>query len=354
MAILLPKPKGFSLAAAAAFYRSFVPGSGMAAADTEPLTFAFRLDGSFAAVGVALAETDDALTLAVAGTRDRAAVVGQVSRFLGLDADGDAWLDVGRRDPVVGRMQREFPGFFTAAKASPYDAATWGVISPRLSLPAAAAIKMQLAREHGDVVTVGGRVHPVFPAPAVLAKLRRAPSLSALPEEKVTRLRAVAEAALAGRLDPERLRAMTPEDAVVDLQSIRGVGPWTASHVYFRGAAPQDALPTIEPRVLRGWGLAAGVAHPTADAFARAAEAWRPFRMWAAVLFARYLARRGEWYAPGLASARTRAIADAGAGADQGASPRVRSRLRRDSQGPGSWKEPSSDQAGFVAPETRS
>src|SRR5262249_18235117 len=147
MTILLPKPKGFSLAAAAAFYQSFVPGSGMAAADAEPLSFAFRLDGSFAAVGVAIAETEKTLTLAVTGTRARAAVVRQVSRFLGLDADGDAWLDVGRRDPVVGRMQREFPGFFTAATASPYDAATWGVIAPRLSLSAAAAIKMQLARE---------------------------------------------------------------------------------------------------------------------------------------------------------------------------------------------------------------
>jgi DNA-3-methyladenine glycosylase II len=128
-----------------------------------------------------------------------------------------------------------------------------------------------------------------------------------LPEEKLARLRAVAEAALAGRLDPERLRAMTPDEAAADLQTIRGVGAWTASHIYFRGAAPRDELPTIEPRVIRGWALAADVASPSIEAFARAAEAWRPFRMWVAVLFARYLARRGEWYAPGLASARSQA-----------------------------------------------
>jgi DNA-3-methyladenine glycosylase II len=301
----LSKPKGFSLDAASAFYTSFTPGSGMAAADTAPLTLAFRLDGTFEAVAVALSETDEAVTLDVVGTRNRAAVGRQVRRILGLDADGDAWRDVGRRDPVVGRLQRSFPGFFTAAKSSPYDAATWGIIVARLSMTAAAKIKLEIAREHGDEVILGGRVHHVFPAPRELKALRH---IEGLGDEKVARLHAVADAALEGRLDAERLRAMTPEEARADLQSLRGVGPWTASHIYFRGAAPPDALPTIEPRVLRGWGLAAGKDRPTTDAFTRAAEAWRPFRMWVAVLLARHLARSGDWNAPGIANERARAI----------------------------------------------
>ena len=305
MRIHLKKPNGFSLAAASAFYASFVPGSGMAAAETGHLTLAFRLDGSFEAVAVALAETADTIALDVAGTRDEEAVVRQVTRILGLDADGDAWRDVGRRDPVVGRLQREFEGFFTAAKPSPYDAATWGVIAPRVSIRAAAKIKMEIARVHGEVVAIGDRVHHVFPSPRALTALRRIEGLS---NEKLARLHAVAEAALEGRLDPERLRAMTPDEALADLQKLRGVGPWAASHIYFRGAAPPDGLPTIEPRVLRGWGLAADIAHPTAKAFARAAEAWRPFRMWVAILVARHLAARGGWNAPGIAGERARAI----------------------------------------------
>ena len=250
MRIHLKRPRGFSLAAASAFYASFIPGSGMAAAATAQLTLAFRLDGSFDAVAVVLAETDDTVTLDVTPAVDDRAVARQVTRILGLDADGEAWSDVGRRDPVVGALQRAFPGFFTAAKASPYDAATWAVIAPRLSIPAAAKIKTRIARLHGDAVTVGDRVHHVFPSPRVLASL---PRIDGLAEEKVARLRAVADAALQGRLDPDRLRAMSPDDALADLQQLRGVGPWAASHIFFRGAALPDALPTIEPRVLRGW-----------------------------------------------------------------------------------------------------
>src|ERR1700722_18812353 len=298
MRIQVKKPRGFSLAAASAFYASFGPGSGMAAAETAHLSLRFRLDGAFDAVAVALSEGEDSLAVDVAGTTDGGAAERQLTRILGLDADGDAWRDVGRRDAVVGKLQRTFEGFFTAAKASPYEAATWSILAQRLSIRAAARIKTQIARDHGDMVAIGDRVHHVFPSPRTLKAIGR---IEGMPDEKVARLRVVGDAALEGRLAPDRLLAMTPDVALTDLQQLRGVGPWAASHIYFRGAAPRDGLPTIEPRVLRGWGLAAGVAHPTEDAFVRAAEAWRPFRMWVCILLARHLARTGGWHAPGIA-----------------------------------------------------
>jgi DNA-3-methyladenine glycosylase II len=304
MRIPLTKPAGFSLQAASAFYESFTPGSGMAAADTNgALTLAFRLDRSFEAVAVGLRETKEGLSIEIAGTKDEDAVVKQVTRILGLDVDGDAWL--GTKDPVLRRVQREFPGFFTAAKSSPYDAAAWAMIVTRLPMKTASKIKMQIARDFGDAVTLGGRTHHVFPAPA---KLLEVDSVVGLAEEKLVRLRGIALAALEGRLDADRLRAMSPSTALADLQQLRGVGPWTASHIYFRGAAPIDELPTIEPRVLAGWGDAAGVSEPTEEAFVRASKAWRPFRMWAAILFARHLGRVGGWNQPGLAKARASAI----------------------------------------------
>jgi DNA-3-methyladenine glycosylase II len=201
-------------------------------------------------------------------------------------------------------LKSEFSGFFTAAKSSPYDAATWAVMAPRTSMRQAARLKMEIARELGDVVVLDGVAHSVFPSPAALAQLQKFPGLS---DEKVSRLRAVADAAKAGALDVERLRAMHVEDALAELQEIRGVGPWAASHIYFRGVAPADALPTIEPRVLHGFAAAAGIAVPTADEFERAADAWRPFRMWVCVLLSRHLARTGNWRAPGLAKERAAA-----------------------------------------------
>jgi DNA-3-methyladenine glycosylase II len=297
----LGKPRGFSLQAAADFYKSFVPGSGMAVAATDRLTLAFRLDQTFEAVGVQLRETQDSVVADVTGTQDAARVAKQVRRMLGLDADGDAWLEVGRRDPVVGKLQREFPGFFTAAKPSPYDAAVWGVISPRMNMRAAARLKLALSEQEGDKLELFGRAQHVFPSPTALLALDRFPGLPAL---KLERLQGVARAALAGKLDAERLRAMPVEAALAELQELPGVGPWTASHILFRGGALQDAVPLVEPRLLHGLGDAYAIASPTPQKLAEIAEGWRPFRMWVCVLLARHLANVGGWHRPGLVAER--------------------------------------------------
>ena len=298
------KPLGFRLAAAAEFYAGFTPGSAMAAAAGDDLTLAFCLDATFAPVAVALREEADTIVADYAGTAEPAILREQLARILGLEVDGSAWREVGERDPVVGGLQRTFAGFFTAAKASPYDAATWAVLAPRMPIQRAADVKRAIARTHGTIVTLNGCTHHVFPAPAQLATLEACDGLSA---EKVTRLRGVAEAALRGQLDAELLRALGEQRALAELQELRGVGPWAASHIYYRGAAPLDALPLAEPRVLHGLALAYGLDAPSETTYARIAEAWRPFRMWIAILLMRNLARTDRWHAPELGRERAAA-----------------------------------------------
>jgi DNA-3-methyladenine glycosylase II len=297
----LDKPHGFSLQAAVDFYTGFIPGSGMAVASTERLTLAFRLDRSFEPVAVQLRETPASVIAEVAGTRDAERVAHQVARMLGLDVDGKAWLEVGQRDPIVGKLQREFPGFFTAAKASPYDAAAWGVISPRMNMRAAANLKLRICERVGDRVELFGQAHHIFPSPTQLLALRAFPGLPAV---KLERLQGVARAALAGKLDAERLRSMPVEAALAELQELPGVGPWTASHILFRGAALRDAVPTVEPRLLHGLADAYGIASPTPEKLLEIAEGWRPFRMWVCVLLARHLGNVGGWHKPGLVAER--------------------------------------------------
>jgi DNA-3-methyladenine glycosylase II len=144
----------------------------------------------------------------------------------------------------------------------------------------------------------------VFPSPRALLHLGDVEGLSA---EKIARLKGVAQAALDGKLDASRLRSMDERAALAELQSLRGVGPWTASHIYYRGAAPQDGLPAAEPRVLHGLARAYALASPSQEDFERIAEGWRPFRMWVCILLSRHLARSGGWHAPGLANERAAA-----------------------------------------------
>ena len=55
----------------------------------------------------------------------------QVERILSLDVDGSGFLAVGKRDPVVGELQRRYPGLRPVGFWSPYEAAAWTIIRPR-------------------------------------------------------------------------------------------------------------------------------------------------------------------------------------------------------------------------------
>lgn len=283
------RPPGFSLAAHSAFYASFTPSSGMAAAGTGhgQLTFSFRLDGTFEATVVALREEGGSIHARFVGPSDATAVKRQVSRILGLECDGAAWLALGKKNPVVGALQSKYPGFYTATFPSPYDAAVWDMFATRTPQKRAAQLKAAFAAEHGDVLTLDFP-QAVFPGPRALLEVSAFPGLA---QERMLRLQSVAKAALEGKLDAERLRTMPEAEAIALLETIRGVGEWTSNHVLKRGAGPPDAAPTPTPPVCELVGQLAGLAKtPSPQEVLEISEAWSPFRMWVTVLLARALA----------------------------------------------------------------
>jgi len=283
----LQAPFGFSLAAAADFYAGFAPMGGAAQQRERKLQLAFRLDGTFEAVSATLKQQGSSINVELLGTKDVARVTKQLSRMLGLDVDGRAWAAVGERDPILGGIKQFFPGFFTAGFPSPYEAGVSGVLSHRSSVKQAGALRRKLSEAHGT--EVGGLF--VMPSPEQLLGVKQ---FIGVPAQKLEVLHGLARAALDGRIDAERLRALPTEEALEQLESLYGIGPWTAHHMLLRGASAQDALPTAEPRVLRAFALA--YERPESD-FASVAEAWRPFRMWASILLVRNLAREGQWAA---------------------------------------------------------
>jgi DNA-3-methyladenine glycosylase II len=69
------------------------------------------------------------------------------------------------------------------------------------------------------------------------------------------------------------------------LESLPGVGPWTAQGILMRGCGSADTIPTEDTisreAVSHFYGLAAT---PTDAEWLKISEKWRPFRMWATVL----------------------------------------------------------------------
>jgi DNA-3-methyladenine glycosylase II len=187
-------------------------------------------------------------------------------RFLSLDVDARGWPGVARRDPVIADAQRQLPGLRPCGFHSPYEAAAWSVLSQRIRITQAARLRSDLVDRHGD--------DGAFPAPQRLRGL----DLD-LPGRKTEYLRAVAEAALDGRLDAVALRAVDPGEAVAMVQEIKGIGPFAAELIVLRGANAPDVLPRRERRldaeITDRYGPDRGLDE--------IATAWRPYRTWAAV-----------------------------------------------------------------------
>ncbi len=98
------------------------------------------------------------------------------------------------------------------------------------------------------------------------------------------RLHGVARAALDGVLDRARLRALPVARRSRRCLELRGVGPFSAQGIVFRGAGVVDEVtdePVSRRAVQRLYRMDHPLDHP---GMLRVAEAWRPFRMWALVL----------------------------------------------------------------------
>jgi DNA-3-methyladenine glycosylase II len=280
-------PRGpFSLASSIRFLEGFTPAA-YAGPQDAALELAFPVEGSWETAGVRVWQDGDQVTAALVspsspGPELMAAVRAQVERILSLDVDGSGYPAVGERDPVVGRLQRRYPGLRPVGFWSPYEAGAWTIIGHRIRIGQAAAIKARMARELGDPVTFGDSVVYAFHSPARLASLETFPGLIG---RKPEWLRSMAQAALEGQLDAARLRGLPRETALKELKKLPGIGDFASGLILLRGAGDPDAVAYHEPRLALAVRDAYGLPGPaTPEQLTEISESWRPYRTWVTVL----------------------------------------------------------------------
>lgn len=273
----------FSLAAAQSFAGGFPSSIGGGEVGEQSIAMAFPVEGTDSSAAVELSQRANGV---VVGRSDAPTslldqVQRQAARSLSLDHDGSGWPDVGKRDPVIGRLQEAHDYLRPVCFYSAYEAATSFVIGQRISMRQGAAIKKRLGAALGDEATVDGHPYVAFPRPARLLETRE---LAGLPERKVEWLHGVARAAMDGMLDTEALRALPHDDALARLRELPGVGPFTAEAVLLRGCGVADDIPESEALSLQA--AADLYSRPGLDraGYLEIAENWRPYRMWAVVL----------------------------------------------------------------------
>lgn len=256
----------WSLETSKRFWEGFSPSALAASGAPDEIRATFLSDTDWTRVDAVVTQSAGTVRIAVAGPGDLSAATHQVRRFLSLDIDGRAWPAVGDRDPVIADAQHRLPGFRPCGFYSPYEAAAWAVLSQRVRITQASALKADLVAAYGD--------DGAFPAPSVLLGL----DLD-LPGRKNEYLHAVAEAAASGLLSGARLRGLEPGEALRQVTTIVGLGPFASELVVIRGANFPDVLPQNERRLEEE---IARLYRPGRTSH-EVADAWRPFRAWAGV-----------------------------------------------------------------------
>src|SRR2546426_1099432 len=117
-----------------------------------------------------------------------------------------------------------------------------------------------------------GHTH-LFPRPEALADADL--TSIGLPRARAATIRALARGEVA--LDASR----GLEDAVARLTSVPGIGAWTAHYIAMRALGQPDAFPAGDLGLRRALGNGAGPLAPAR--VAERAEAWRPWRAYAAM-----------------------------------------------------------------------
>ncbi|MCD2197356.1 DNA-3-methyladenine glycosylase 2 family protein [Actinomycetospora endophytica] len=279
-------PEGpFSLDLARTAVMRWAPVSRFARDTDRPFTLAAIADDDLRPVAFALTQdaVDGPVTVEITGSGDPDRARQQCARIVSLDHSAVGLDAVATRDPAVGELLDRHHGRRPTLFPSPYEAAAWAVISPRIGKTQAAALTRRIAADHGETLTVAGESVTTFPTPGTLLGLDEIPGL---PLEKVRRLHGVAHAALDGELDVARLQALGPDGARAALRRIRGIGEFWSSGIWLRACGVVDEWPD-EPLATAALARIHGRdPHDYDDpaTLAAATAPLAPFRMWVAFL----------------------------------------------------------------------
>jgi AraC family transcriptional regulator of adaptative response / DNA-3-methyladenine glycosylase II len=235
--------------------------------------YAGILEVTHDAAGAAMVATTDGLPEALAA--DAAA---RVRRMFDLDADVGAIGAYLSSDLSMAPLVAERPGLRVMRGWDGFEVAARTIVGQQVSVARARHLNGVLAARAGSHRPAeGGPLIRAFPTPREVLDADLAGM--GMPAARIAALRAIAAAAL----DDPRLfdRGPTVEATIARLRAIGGVGDWTAHYIAMRACGEPDAFPASDIGLLRGGADAEG-RRPTPADLLRRADAWRPWRAYAA------------------------------------------------------------------------
>lgn len=250
--------------------------------DPTTIVMTFPIEGWRGPAAVTLQQREDtSLDVHVYSDVDQEKAMQQALAAMSANEDASGWLEVGQRDSFVKELQEKYHAMRPTKFHSPYEAAASLIIGHRITVRQARVIRAQIAKQYGEVFTIAGEQFYAFPTPQKLLEIT---DFKALNDVKIQRLHGVAQAALDGLLDSDYLQSIPEEQALKELETLPGVGPFFSQGILHRGAGVRDSF-THDDLTYHAIQMAYNLPEPpTTEQVLEIAEKWRPYRMWVIVL----------------------------------------------------------------------
>lgn len=224
------------------------------------------------------------LSLHGIGTDGLFPIVQRVRGIFDLDATTHDIAHTLSADAVLKPLVKNNPGVRVPGSWNGFELTVRAILGQQVSVGAATTLAGRIADRYGEQVAVaveGIAEVPtrLFPQPNRLMRARME-KLGIIGSRAQT-IRRVASAVVAGDLSFD---AAEPADRFRDsLKAIKGIGDWTAEYVAMRAMKDPDAFPASDLGLLRAFDVPGGERMRPKELLERA-EAWRPWRAYAALL----------------------------------------------------------------------
>ena len=209
-------------------------------------------------------------------------IVARLRRLFDLDADVETIGAHLSSDAALAPLVAKRPGLRTPGGWDSFELAIRAILGQQVSVVAARKLAGKLVERTSPVlsgdITGHDRLKALFPSAARV--VRSDLTTLGMPRARIAALQALAQAAIA---DPKLLDPVgSYDEAVGQILALPGFGPWTAQYWALRALRDSDAFPAADVALLRSAIVIQNGKRPTPKALLERAEAWRPWRAYAA------------------------------------------------------------------------
>lgn len=233
------------------------------------------LNGDSGALSVSLAESGHALEVRISFPEPRwlFLIIERVRRIFDLGAEPGEIAAHLRADPLLAERIDSMPGLRVPGCWDGFELAVRAILGQQVSVTAARTLAGRLVQSFGVLMSAVDPLTHLFPRPEVLAQADI--GTIGLPESRARTIRSLAQAVSKGTIG--FVSVPNVEGFQKRLCELPGIGNWTAQYIAMRALGDPDAFPASD------LGLLHAIPVQSERELVQRAEAWRPWRAYAAM-----------------------------------------------------------------------